>query len=66
MPSSYMSGEKKEEKGRNVQRASRSLMRWKRLDMLIEGVAFAVGLLMVAVPAYFMFVEHVREAKRSQ
>jgi hypothetical protein len=34
--------------------------------MLIEGVAFAVGLLMVAVPAYFMFVEHVREAKRLQ
>jgi hypothetical protein len=31
--------------------------------MLVEGVAFAVGLLMVAVPAYFMFTEHVREAK---
>ena len=38
----------------------------ERLEMLIEGVAFAVGLLMVAMPGYFMFVEHVREAKRSQ
>jgi hypothetical protein len=34
--------------------------------MLFEGVAFAVGLLMVAVPTYFMFAEHVREAKRAQ
>jgi hypothetical protein len=34
--------------------------------MLVEGVAFAVGLLMVVVPAYFMFAEHVREAKRAQ
>jgi hypothetical protein len=34
--------------------------------MLVEGAAFAVGLLMVVVPTYFMFAEHVREAKRSQ
>jgi hypothetical protein len=34
--------------------------------MLLEGVAFGVGLLMVAVPAYFMFVEHVRDMKRFQ
>jgi hypothetical protein len=34
--------------------------------MLVEGVAFAVGLLMVVVPAYFMFREHVREARQSQ
>ena len=33
--------------------------------MLVEGVAFAVGLLMVVVPTYFMFIEHVREAKAS-
>jgi hypothetical protein len=32
--------------------------------MLVEGVAFAVGLLMVAVPTYALFVEHIREAKR--
>jgi hypothetical protein len=31
--------------------------------MLVEGVAFAVGLLMVVVPTYVMFIEHVREAK---
>jgi hypothetical protein len=34
--------------------------------MLIEGIAFAVGLLMVATSAYFMAVEAVRKAKRSQ
>jgi hypothetical protein len=34
--------------------------------ILIEGIAFAVGLLMVAVPAYLMAVEAVRKAKRSQ
>jgi hypothetical protein len=34
--------------------------------MLVEGVAFAVGLLMVVVPTYFLFMEHVGEAKRSQ
>ena len=34
--------------------------------ILIEGVAFAVGLLMVAVSAYFMAVEGIRKAKRSQ
>jgi hypothetical protein len=34
--------------------------------MLVEGVAFAVGLLMVAVPACFLLVEHVRAMKRFQ
>ncbi len=34
--------------------------------MLVEGAAFAVGLMMVLVPTYLMFAEHVREAKRSQ
>jgi hypothetical protein len=34
--------------------------------MLVEGVAFAVGLLMVVIPAYFMFAAHVRQARRSQ
>ena len=34
--------------------------------MLIEGITFAVGLLMVAVSAYFMAVEAIRKAKRSQ
>jgi hypothetical protein len=34
--------------------------------MLIEGVAFAVGLLMVAVSAHLMVVEAIRKAKRSQ
>jgi hypothetical protein len=34
--------------------------------MVIEGVVFAVGLLMVLVPAYFMFKEHVRDARQSQ
>jgi hypothetical protein len=34
--------------------------------MLIEGIAFAVGLLMIAVSAYFMAVEAIRKTKRSQ
>jgi hypothetical protein len=34
--------------------------------MLIEGIAFAVGLLMVAASAYFMAAEAIRKAKRSQ
>jgi hypothetical protein len=34
--------------------------------MWVEGVAFAVGLLMVAVPGYMMFMEHIKQAKRSQ
>jgi hypothetical protein len=34
--------------------------------MLIEGVAFAAGLLMAAVTAYFMAIEAIRKAKRSQ
>lgn len=34
--------------------------------MMVEGVAFGVGLLLVAVPAYLMFIEHLKEAKRSQ
>jgi hypothetical protein len=38
----------------------------KIVMILIEGVAFAVGLLMVAVSAYFMAIEGIRKAKRSQ
>ncbi len=34
--------------------------------VLIEGAAFAVGLLMVAVSTYFMAVEAIRKANRSQ
>ena len=34
--------------------------------MLIEGVAFAVGLLILAVSAYFMTIEALKKAKRSQ
>ena len=34
--------------------------------MLIEGIAFAVGLLMVAVAAYFMAVEAIGKAKGSR
>jgi len=34
--------------------------------MWVEGVAFAVGLLMVAIPGYMMFMEHIKEAKRLQ
>jgi hypothetical protein len=34
--------------------------------LLFEGVAFAVGLLMVVVAAYFLFMEHVRRVKRQQ
>lgn len=37
-----------------------------RSKMWVEGVAFAIGLLMVAVPGYLLFVEHVKEAKRLQ
>ena len=38
----------------------------KIVMILIEGVAFAVGLLMVAVSAYYMAVEAIRNTKRSQ
>jgi hypothetical protein len=38
----------------------------KKIVMLVEGVAFAVGVLMVAVSAYFMAIEAMRKAKRSQ
>jgi hypothetical protein len=34
--------------------------------MLVEGVAFAVGLLMVAGPTYFLLMEHARDMKRFQ
>jgi hypothetical protein len=34
--------------------------------VLIEGVAFAVGLLMVGVSAYFMATEAIRKAKQTQ
>jgi hypothetical protein len=34
--------------------------------LVFEGVAFTVGLLMVVVPAYFLFMEHVRKVKRQQ
>lgn len=34
--------------------------------MWVEGVVFAVGLLMVAIPGYMMFMEHIKEAKRLQ
>jgi hypothetical protein len=37
-----------------------------KIVMLIEGIAFAVGLLMVAASAYFMAAETIRKAKRSQ
>jgi hypothetical protein len=33
---------------------------------LVEGVAFALGLLMVAVSSYFMAAEAIRKTKRSQ
>ena len=32
---------------------------------VLEGVMFTVGLLMVAVPSYIMFIERGREASRS-
>jgi hypothetical protein len=31
---------------------------------VFEGVMFAVGVLMVVVPSYFLFIEHFRQAKR--
>ena len=34
--------------------------------VLVEGVAFAVGLLLVAVSMYLMAVEAIRKSKRSQ
>ena len=34
--------------------------------ILAEGVAFAVGVLMLAVSTYLMAIEAIRKAKRSQ
>jgi hypothetical protein len=34
--------------------------------LLFEGVAFAVGLLLIAGPAYVMASEGIRKAKQSQ
>ena len=33
--------------------------------ILVEGVAFAVGLLLVVVSTYFMAIEAIKKAKRS-
>ena len=33
--------------------------------ILVEGVAFAVGVLMLAVSTYLMAIEAIRKAKRS-
>jgi hypothetical protein len=51
---------------RNAQRVSIARRVKGKTVVLIEGIAFAVGLLMIAVSAYFMAVEAVRKAKRSQ
>jgi hypothetical protein len=50
----------------NAQRVSIARRLKGKTVLLIEGIAFAVGLLMIAVSAYFMAVEAVRKAKRSQ
>jgi predicted ribosomally synthesized peptide with SipW-like signal peptide len=38
----------------------------EKMMMLVEGVAFVVGLLIVAVAAYYTAVEAIRNTKRSQ
>jgi hypothetical protein len=34
--------------------------------LVLEGVGFALGALMVAMSAYLMAVEHIRKAKRPE
>lgn len=51
---------------RNAQRVPNPMSERKMMMILVEGVAFAVGLLMVGVSGYFMAVEAVRKAKRAQ
>jgi len=38
----------------------------EKIMVLVEGVVFAVGLLLVAVSMYLMAVEAIRKSKRSQ
>ncbi len=51
---------------RNAQRVSITRRVKGKLMLLVEGVAFAVGLMMVAGSAYYMLREAKREAERSQ
>ena len=51
---------------RNAQGVSMPRQVKGKIMILIEGIAFAAGLLMVAVSAYFMAVEAIRKVKRSQ
>jgi hypothetical protein len=39
--------------------------RLRKIVILVEGVAFAVGVLMLAVSTYLMAIEAIRNAKRS-
>ena len=52
---------------RNVQRVSVARrVEEEKIMVLVEGVAFALGVLMLAVSTYLMAIETIRKAKRSQ
>jgi hypothetical protein len=50
---------------RNAQRVPLARRVKGKIVLVLEGVMFAVGLLMVAVPSYIMFIERGSEASRS-
>jgi hypothetical protein len=50
---------------RNAQKAPLARRVKGKIVLVLEGVMFAAGLLMVAVPSYIMFIERGREVSRS-